>query len=559
MRNARVNYGINFIVNDKIKQFKNEIIRLLEKENIHNLNYAINISDKDFIDVAVHLDNGQYFFKHGQYVYNSITELINNERIYLKLYLEHFDFTKYKRQLVDLEHKKFNQKCKLLKQYNDIFQKNFQVNNGINDIYEWYTGAVFFKDYEWEEILDNPIKKIFEIQHNNCYIYSLPLDDGIILRGANIYYYFSTDVSRFKKPSTAEIKQWFNNVNLYIKQVLDNIQNYEVKNYYDRRLLLALVDNIRNIILLLLNCELMSLYNGKDDFIYHLSYHQKAIDNYSELVEEYQQILENICLYGQCSKNEVYKVKKIYERVSDLNKKTCSKIIQIKDEFILGKCFNPLREIDNYFENYMVFKNIVEKNLIISSNQEINLITILYGGLELPFILKRMIASKVHVSFLFQNHGMYLDRQQKQRNIISCNFHEYGFFDKKNNTFLMDDNMMSGITMQFAYNQLILMGYKNIQNIFIIRHPNLNRIAQLEYFGTALNLNLVDHFINGMLMDTPYTKIKRGTNYNNMFVNELNIFSVMTEVFLKALYCNNTFIKDSQVDIFLGYSEGRND
>ena len=75
----------------------------------------------------------------------------------------------------------------------------------------------------------------------------------------------------------------------------------------------------------------------------------------------------------------------------------------------------------------------------------------------------------------------------------------------------------------------------------------------------ALNLNLVDKFIFGMITDTPYSKIKRNSNLNNMFVNELNIFSVMTEIFLKALYCNNSFIKDSQVDIFKGYSEGIND
>ena len=62
-----------------------------------------------------------------------------------------------------------------------------------------------------------------------------------------------------------------------------------------------------------------------------------------------------------------------------------------------------------------------------------------------------------------------------------------------------------------------------------------------------------------MITDTPYTKIKRNSNLNNMFVNELNIFSIMTEIFLKALYCNNSFIKDSQVDIFKGYSEGIDD
>ena len=160
---------------------------------------------------------------------------------------------------------------------------------------------------------------------------------------------------------------------------------------------------------------------------------------------------------------------------------------------------------------------------------------------------------------MFQNHGMYLDRQQRSLTKINKDFIEYGKCDRKTATFIVDDNMMSGVTMQFAYNKLFINNYKNIKGLFIIRHPNVNRIAQLEHFDVALNLALVDKFIFGMITDTPYTKIKRNSNLNNMFVNELNIFSIMTEIFLKALYCNNSFIKDSQVDIFKGYSEGIDD
>ena len=96
-------------------------------------------------------------------------------------------------------------------------------------------------------------------------------------------------------------------------------------------------------------------------------------------------------------------------------------------------------------------------------------------------------------------------------------------------------------------------------NIIAIRHPNINRLPQIEHFKTAMNLKMIDRMFYGFVTDTPYSKIKSNTNHNNMFVNELNIFSIMTEVFLKALYKNNSFIKDSQVDIFAGYSEGKND
>lgn len=560
MNDVKVNYEINFIISKNINQFEKYISNELTENELSYIKYTINSSNNSHMKVYVENNGINYILKCEDEIFNSIKDIIKHKYIFPKLYKNNLNVDLYKRELAKLEHKKTDSWNLLLKKYNKIIKKNFKVNNGLNDIYEWFTGAVFFKDYEWEEIHNNKIKDLFETMENNSYLYSLPLDNGIILRGSNIYYFFSTDVSRFKKPNIKEINKWFDNVSVYIKKVLIILGDYQIKDYYDRRLLLALLDNIRNIILILTNCELMKLsINGKD-FIYHSNYKNKEINDCFALINKYQETIEIICLDGKCFKDEIESIRDIYKNTLKILEDVSLLIFDIHDEFILGKSFNPLREIDNYFENYIVCKYIVDEKMInYEIDKKINLIGILYGGLELPFIISRMIPNNNTISFLFQNHGMYLDRQQKDRNKIIIDLKEYGFLNKENDTFLVDDNMMSGVTMQFAYNQLYLNDINNIKGIFVIRHPNINRIAQLEYFDTALNLDLVDNYIYGMLTDTPYTKIKSGTNYNNMFVNELNIFSVMTEVFLKALYCNNSFIKDSQVDIFLGYSEGKND
>ena len=553
MNDVKVNYEINFIISKNINQFEKYISNELTENELSYIKYTINSSNNSYMKVYVENNGINYILKCEDEIFNSIKDIIKHKYIFPRLYKNNLNVDLYKRELAKLEHKKTDSWNLLLKKYNKII-------NGLNDIYEWFTGAVFFKDYEWEEIHNNKIKDLFETMENNSYLYSLPLDNGIILRGSNIYYYFSTDVSRFKKPNIKEINKWFDNVSVYIKKVLIILGDYQIKDYYDRRLLLALLDNIRNIILILTNCELMKLsINGKD-FIYHSNYKSKEINDCFALINKYQETIEIICLEGKCFKDEIESIRDIYKNILKILENVSLLIFDIHDEFILGKSFNPLREIDNYFENYIVCKHIVDEKMInYEIDKKINLIGILYGGLELPFIISRMIPNNNTISFLFQNHGMYLDRQQKDRNKIIIDLKEYGFLNKENDTFLVDDNMMSGVTMQFAYNQLYLNDINNIKGIFVIRHPNINRIAQLEYFDTALNLDLVDNYIYGMLTDTPYTKIKSGTNYNNMFVNELNIFSVMTEVFLKALYCNNSFIKDSQVDIFLGYSEGKND
>lgn len=560
MNDVKVNYEINFIISKNINQFKKYISNELTENELSYIKYTINSSNNSYMKVYVENNGINYILKCEDEIFNSIKDIIKHKYIFPKLCKNNLNVDLYKRELAKLEHKKTDSWNLLLKKYNKIIKKNFKVNNGLNDIYEWFTGAVFFKDYEWEEIHNNKIKDLFETMENNSYLYSLPLDNGIILRGSNIYYYFSTDVSRFKKPNIKEINKWFDNVSVYIKKVLIILGDYQIKDYYDRRLLLALLDNIRNIILILTNCELMKLSMNGKDFIYHSNYKSKEINDCFALINKYQETIEIICLEGKCFKDEIESIRDIYKNTLKILEDVSLLIFDIHDEFILGKSFNPLREIDNYFENYIVCKYIVDEKMInYEIDKKINLIGILYGGLELPFIISRMIPNNNTISFLFQNHGMYLDRQQKDRNKIIIDLKEYGFLNKENDTFLVDDNMMSGVTMQFAYNQLYLNDINNIKGIFVIRHPNINRIAQLEYFDTALNLDLVDNYIYGMLTDTPYTKIKSGTNYNNMFVNELNIFSVMTEVFLKALYCNNSFIKDSQVDIFLGYSEGKND
>lgn len=560
MNDVKVNYEINFIISKNINQFEKYISNELTENELSYIKYTINSSNNSYMKIYVENNGINYILKCEDEIFNSIKDIIKHKYIFPKLYKNNLNVDLYKRELAKLEHKKTDSWNLLLKKYNKIIKKNFKVNNGLNDIYEWFTGAVFFKDYEWEEIHNNKIKDLFETMENNSYLYSLPLDNGIILRGSNIYYYFSTDVSRFKKPNIKEINKWFDNVSVYIKKVLIILGDYQIKDYYDRRLLLALLDNIRNIILILTNCELMKLSMNGKDFIYHSNYKSKEINDCFALINKYQETIEIICLEGKCFKDEIESIRDIYKNTLKILEDVSLLIFDIHDEFILGKSFNPLREIDNYFENYIVCKYIVDEKMInYEIDKKINLIGILYGGLELPFIISRMIPNNNTISFLFQNHGMYLDRQQKDRNKIIIDLKEYGFLNKENDTFLVDDNMMSGVTMQFAYNQLYLNDINNIKGIFVIRHPNINRIAQLEYFDTALNLDLVDNYIYGMLTDTPYTKIKSGTNYNNMFVNELNIFSVMTEVFLKALYCNNSFIKDSQVDIFLGYSEGKND
>jgi len=568
-KNIKVYYGIDLIFDNNSNKYKTNLKKQISSDLVLR-NIKINFVDKDqyyihnedCITIEVKNNSKNFYFFCFQNKYIKLKDILNDYLIVPKLYLNNFNIDEYKNKLTVIEHQRDILKSNLYNKYNELFRNNFNVLNGIGDVYEWYTGAIFFKDYEWEEIKNNGLKELFETKLDNSYIYSLPLDNGIILRGANIYYYFSSDVSRFEKPTLTQIKVWFENCSYFIDNAILALNKFKINNNYDIRLLLGVIDNIRNIILLLLNCELLCI-NSNEDFIYYLNKHEKDIDNYILLVHTYQKLINELCFTRPVSTGTPAKIVDLLKKVKLYSKLTLKKIGNITDPFILGKCFNPLREIDNYFENYIVCENAI-KNAINKTDvslKKINMIGVLYGGLELPFIIEnnQFINSKINIGFIFQNHGMYLDRQKKSKNQISKNLLEYGIIDKNLPTFIIDDNMMSGVTMQLIYNQLYLNEFKKLLGSIVIRHPNLNRLPQLAHFNTAMNLDMVDKMIFGLITDTPYTKIKFNKNLNNMFVNELNIFSTMTEIFLKALYINNSFIKDSQADIFKGYSEGKDD
>lgn len=559
----KIFYGIDFIVEKNDKYVINFIKKIIKQNNsikLIEINYYLNeqyLNNKNLI-IYVSKENKVYTYYCNSDKYYSLESVLENYNVVPKLFVSNFDDKIYKNDLVKIEHQRNILKNKLFKKYDNVFRKNFEVINGLNDIFEWYTGAVYFKNYEWEEIEESSLKHLFKKTENNSSIYSLELDEGIILRSANIYYYFSTDISRFEKPTIEQIKKWFDNCILFYDECIDALKKFNLKNNYDIRLLLGVIDNIRNIILLLLNCELLSNEHG--DFIYSLNYKEENIDRYVEYVNKYQKFYENLCLIRPVNLNIVSKVINLLKDLKSSSILTKEKICKISNPYILSKCFNPLREIDNYFENYIICEYSIKEISTKENTSEVNLVGILYGGLELPLIINnnKFLNSKINISFAFQNHGMYLDRQIKDKTIINKELKNYGVLNKKNPTIIIDDNMMSGVTMQLIYNQLLIQNKLNITDIIVIRHPNINRLPQLKHFDTAMNLKMIDKMIYGLISDTPYTKIKENTNYNNMFVNELSIFSVMTEVFLKALYINNSFISDSQVDIFKGYSEGKN-
>lgn len=547
---SKIRKDINYLINKGI------IYTIVDKANNKLKGYSNDLiigEPKYLCRIGIIFNNDELLYTMENKRYREISKIIQEYNILPKLFIENIDIDKYKVKLAKIGLDKDEIYLQEKHKIDEIINKNFDVFRGLDSIYEKYTGAVYFNDNEWSLISDNSLKRLFEKKENNSYKYMLPLDDGNILRGADIYYFFASDVNKYSGPTRAQINKWNMNCKFFLSDCIKSLNNFEVENNYDIRLLLAVIDNIRNLVLLLINVRILTTYRD-NSFIINTDEFEK--DKYLKLlvsfIYKYQTLIQKICFH-KTTKNLVRDISELCKQISGCIDIIVNQVYSLDNQYTINRCFNPLREVDNYFENYIVLK-YVSKYI---PKVNVSLIGILYGGLELPFILNCFINKRGNVSLVYQNKGKYLDRQRSSKDTSQFNMkniNNYNYFNTKN--YLLDDNVMSGLTTQHIMNELIKLNCE-VTGQITIRHPNINRLAQLKYFDCAVNLNVIDKFYLGALANTPYSKIKEDTNHDNMFVNELNIFSVTTELFLKALYINNSFIKNSEVDIFRGYSSGR--
>lgn len=466
-----------------------------------------------------------------------------------KLYTNKVSESCYGHQLATWEQKA----SKILKSGKDeldqLFRKSFHSLSGIDECYEWLTGGVIFYDYEWFLIHDDPIKDTMQKKdEEGSTRYLLNLDDKVLLRGPDIYYFFSCYISRYKKPTYDQACVWFSNCDCFLADIISALDGYEIKDDISKRLVLSILDNVRNIILLMSNSEGLLEMDGQSSCI--------EIDTemiWNNKIDSYQDIIWNT-VNNECIEDVPNQTLLLCRWVKEQLQIMRMRLSAIKDPFILAKCFNPLREVDNYFENYIVINEIAKT---LATQSLLNLIGVIYGGIELPYILRRIRKKKDIIFLVFQNNGMYLDRQCKSPQYSYGNLFVKAGLNRlrMGPNILIDDNIMSGMTLQLILNDFASLNIY-VDKCAVIRHPCINRIAQSIHNQMAVEMSQLNQFIIGALSPTPYSKIRKGTNYADMFTDELYIFSVMTEVFLKGLYKNNSFIKDSEVDIFRGFSEG---
>ena len=485
---------------------------------------------------------------------NGTLSLLKKVKLLPTICLEHAVQGEYARAYAKVEKKMTQGKNNKIIYFNNFINNKFQTVDGITSLFDSSSGSIKIPMYEWITIPDNnPLKQLWLTYNDSSLCYSMYDNENILLRGSGIYYYFLSqrihDENTREDITTKEmIYEWLNNNMEFFSKSLIAINNTsDINDLNNTKMILGLIDNIRNYLLILLNQQIVSnnieknvMANletlAKDSLMYKL---------YNNLIST-ENLMKNILF------NENYKINSI--DVENLIKN----MILITNEFRLkfnkqpdkenySKDFRAYREIDNFAENFITCYLTLQKDSNIFNK---GICGVCYGGLELPIIMKSIDDRINDVSILKFNKNVtgYAKKQSLELrffDISKTGGIEIFGIDKQKEYIILDDNLLTGKTMQLAITTFYDIGI-NVDKIVAVRYPGVNRISQMFMPNHgAVDYRHFFNFIEGLYFSSPYSW--RDPYSKNPYEDSLGIFDLNRRKILECLAKNGDYSKKSEV------------
>ena len=482
------------------------------------------------------------------YIYiKSLVEKRNLEKNIPIVALHNIDKTSYIQSLADVERQISAYKNIVRLGISNTIRQRFNITGDCFQIFDKRAGGVLFKDWEWELIPnDNPLKDLFETKINGVYTYYLDTDEGKMLRGADNYYYFLTHKGKSQNVDTQMVYDWAkNNIN-FIENIIPILPKINIKDSNDRRLLLGVFDNIRNISLIMLNSNII---NGSSTQSKLLGLSNKDtgcnINKWSEFCQNVIKYMKLLCFSENL--DSIY-VQEVQEFLSSFKKNYIEDIKQILNNptsINMNKSFRSYREIDNFIENYIAMNYALQKIKASNPqvlNRQINFIGATYGGLELPFIANEILNNEILMSAIVLQ-SKYNDRKSDDYLSKTLDIQSEQNLTESFNI-LGDDNVLTGKTLQSMIN-LLFSNEISINNVAIVRYPSINRVNQMFAEDSAIDTTKFFNYIQGLVFTSPYTKIKEDAG--GQYLDALGVFNKDRRRLLEYLYKNGEFTENSEV------------
>lgn len=536
---------------------KNSILRIGSNGQYDGADYEMLKSPQGFsidkysqdIDGCFPVFNSEGNLLKGTY---AIQFLLKNLKVFPAVCLEKPNRERYVKQLAVAEKQIYTGRSKIINDFNKVFIEKFNVNDGFNDVFDKKSGGLIFKDWEWELLSDNNrLKELFETNDSGKYKYMIDTDSGKMLRGADTYYYFLANKGKNQNVTQRQIFEWWQNNSTFIKDVLYILNDYKISNTEDKRLLLGVLDNVKNVSLIMLNARIVSKFPDENILLPFDTYlKDKDIMNWYNICSNVYSEMGNLCFSDKPFDYQIEDIEKTLSIFAEEYKNGVLDILGKNDEGLNKKCFRSYREIDNYIENYITMNLVIQRGLEENPSffdKGVNFTGIAYGGLELPFLAKNILNGDTYTSVVLLK-GKYKDRHMQNIEYDPKNdkLNILGNIKYSDGTnILTDDNVLTGKTLQIALDILFSNGL-NIDNTAIVRYPSLNRVDQMFFEGHgAIDTTKFFTFIKGLIFPSPYSKIKPVNNES--YLDELGIFNKSRDRIVRYLYKNGRFSPESEV------------
>lgn len=435
---------------------------------------------------------------------------------------------------------------------NEVFNRYNKLNFQIDNICDINTGAVFFEDEDSvikKEIFNNhPIFKIFDIDciepHRR---YTLNLNDKIILRGPENYYYGFCYIGDLEVKNT-EIITTLENVKRFAeigkKYIYEKQFNYT--DILDLKLVMAILDILRNSILTNLFFLLMK-ENEIQDVYFFDNKENNLISEIYELLMQVEKKAIDIIIYQseRLERNIII----LLEKFIIIQEKLIQEINNHKESYQndLYIRYRKSREADNLMENILCIKDAV--NNIIKEKREqledIYVFGINYGSLELACIVNIILENEkincYNGNIMKKFRQVYIKATNHQK------VKKGNGINKNKKYLLVDENIMTGQTLQKVNEYLKNYELENIDTI-IIQYPTVARSKNIiENVEKEEYLTLINS-LKGMISPVKYSKMcEYRKDFIFPYMDKLGNFDLYKSLILKNLYKNGEYNENSSV------------
>ena len=483
-------------------------------------------------------------------------QLVKNAKILPTVCLEKADKTTYKHKLAGVEGSIVTGRQELLRKYNGMIRENFKNCNGIDDLFDKESGSVIIPMYEMELLQDSPLKELWLSNNNNSLMYSLRDNNNYLLRGSKTYYYFIANrisINNKDVTSKMDVINWYENYSKFLNDSINAIESTDkINNQINKKLLLGVLDNCRNVLLLLINHYLVTNYFEKNVLLDISLEGENSKNKLYNAIMEIDKLMSKICFESQYIIDKD-KTIEIINSTKEVLLNNMKQELNKDNEKDYSKNYRAYREIDNFAENYIAVSLYKEK---CDNKNYVNACGLSYGGIELPILAKIIDQNRIERMMLLKFNKEVSGYTNKQLiDLRKFNIRDFGGLTnsklfENSKVDLFDDNVLTGKTLQLAINSLYDCKI-NVDNICIVRYPSINRLDQMFLDNpSAVDYNLFFNYIYGLCFSSPYSwKDNNWKNENGRidYTDSLGVFDLNRKKIVECLIKNHDYNNQSEV------------